>query len=128
MRSSATVILHGNLGSDATLKNVNGTSLCSFSVAVSIKSSKGDNTTWYRVDLWGKQAETLSAYLTKGKPVYVLGSLTQEEFTDRDGNKRSILQVRAIEVSMLDKRESSPNEQSAPIGNNAIGGGDDIPF
>ena len=128
MKSSAIVHIHGNLGANATLKNIGGTSLCSFSVAVSVKSSKGDNTTWYRVDLWGRQAETLSEYLTKGKPVYVFGNLTQEEFTDKDNNKRSVLQIKAMDVHLMDRRESTSSEPAAPVANNAIGRGDDIPF
>jgi single-strand DNA-binding protein len=127
MKSSAIVHIHGNLGANATLKNIGGTSLCSFSVAVSVKSSKGDNTTWYRVDLWGRQAETLNEYLTKGKPVYVFGNLTQEEFTDKDNNKRSVLQIRAMDVHLMDRREST-SEPSSHTVNNTIKEEDDIPF
>lgn len=128
MKSSAIVHIIGNLGADAVLKTVGGTSLSSFSIAVSTKTSKGDTTTWYRIDCWGKLGETLNQYLTKGKSVYVVGNLTQEDFTDRDGNKRSVLQVKANEITLLDRRESTSSEPAVPVANNAIRGEDDTPF
>lgn len=120
MQSSAIVHIIGNLGADAQLKTIAGTNVSSFSIAVSSKTSKGETTTWYRVDCWGNPGETLNQYLTKGKSVYVTGNLTQEEFTDRDGNKRTVLQVKANKITLLDKRESAGNETTR--------GADDIPF
>lgn len=127
MKSSAIVHIIGNLGADAQLKTIAGTNVSSFSIAVSNKTSKGETTTWYRIDCWGKLGETLNQYLTKGKSIYVVGNLTQEEFTDRDGNKRTVLQVKANEITLLDKRESAGNETTLAT-NNAMRGADDIPF
>lgn len=127
MQSSAIVHIIGNLGADAQLKTIAGTNVSSFSIAVSSKTSKGETTTWYRVDCWGKLGETLNQYLTRGKSVYVTGNLMQEEFTDKDGNKRTVLQVRASDIKLLDKRDSSGGE-TTPAMNNAMRGADDIPF
>ncbi len=52
-----------------------------------------DSTTWFRVTLWGRQAETASQYLTKGRPVYIEGRLRMEEWTDKDGRARNTLEV-----------------------------------
>ncbi len=83
------VILVGNLGRDPELRYTpQGTPVCSFSMATNErrKDKTGemqDQTTWFRVTLWGRQAETASQYLTKGRPVYIEGRLRVEEWTDR---------------------------------------------
>ena len=88
------VILVGNLGRDPELRYTpQGTPVCSFSMATNErrKDKTGemqDQTTWFRVTLWGRQAETASQYLTKGRPVYIEGRLRVEEWTDRDGKPR----------------------------------------
>ena len=79
------VILVGNLGRDPELRYTpQGTPVCSFSMATNErrKDKAGemqDQTTWFRVTLWGRQAETASQYLTKGRPVYIEGRLRVEE-------------------------------------------------
>ena len=60
-----------------------------------------DVTTWFRVTLWGKQAETASKYLTKGSPVYIEGRLRIEEWTDRDGQTRQSLEVNATDMQFI---------------------------
>jgi single-strand DNA-binding protein len=101
------IIIVGNLGRDPELRYTpQGTAVCSFSVATSEKKrDKGgdmqDVTTWFRVTLWGKQAETASKYLTKGKPVYLEGRLRIEEWTDRDGNNRQSLEVNATDMQFI---------------------------
>ena len=88
------VILVGNLGRDPELRYTpQGTPVCSFSMATNErrKDKTGemqDQTTWFKVTLWGRQAETASQYLTKGKSVYIEGRLRVEEWTDRDGKPR----------------------------------------
>jgi single-strand DNA-binding protein len=47
-----------------------------------------EKTEWHRVVLWGKSAESLSEYLTKGKQIYVEGRLQTRQWDDKDGNKR----------------------------------------
>src|SRR5438046_5605887 len=75
------VILVGNLGRDPELRYTpQGTPVCSFTMATNErrKDKTGemqDQTTWFRVTLWGRQAETASQYLTKGRPVYIEGRL-----------------------------------------------------
>ncbi|HKP47891.1 MAG TPA: single-stranded DNA-binding protein, partial [Pyrinomonadaceae bacterium] len=93
------VILVGNLGRDPELRYTpQGTPVCSFSMATNErrKDKTGemqDHTTWFRVTLWGRQAETASQYLSKGRPVYIEGRLRVEEWTDRDGKQRHTLEV-----------------------------------
>src|SRR3979409_1939587 len=135
------VILVGNLGRDPELRYTpQGTPVCSFSMATNErrKDKTGemqDQTTWFRVTLWGRQAETASQYLTKGRPVYIEGRLRVEEWTDRDGKPRHTLEVHGTDMQFIGggRGEEPPMERAA-----AAGGGtateqpeianDDIPF
>lgn len=137
------VILVGNLGRDPELRYTpQGTPVCSFSMATNErrKDKAGemqDQTTWFRVTLWGRQAETASQYLTKGRPVYIEGRLRVEEWTDRDGKARHTLEVHATDMQFIGggRGEQEPPMERAAT---ATGGGappeqtdisdDDIPF
>ena len=101
------IIIVGNLGRDPELRYTpQGTAVCNFSVATNEKKKdKGgemlDVTTWFRVTLWNKQAETASKYLTKGSPIYVEGRLRVEEWNDRDGKTRYTLEVHATDMQFI---------------------------
>ncbi len=101
------VILVGNLGRDPELRyTAQGTPVCSFSLATNerFKDRNGetqDRTTWFKVTLWGRQAETASQYLQKGRPVYIEGRLRLEEWTDRDGKARQTLEVHATDMHFI---------------------------
>ena len=96
-----------------------------------------ERTEWHNIDLWGKQAETLSEYLVKGKQVYVEGRLQTDEYTDKDGVKRKSTKVRCERVVLL-----GGGARGASTGRGAEGGpvassviehaepltDDDIPF
>jgi len=75
-----------------------------------------EQTTWFRVSAWGKLGETCAQYLRKGSSVYVEGSLTQREYTDREGAARTSLDVRASEMKMLDRRGDNANDGDAGSG------------
>lgn len=102
------IILIGNLGRDPELSYTpQGTAVCKFSVATNERrrdksGEQQDITTWFRVSAWGKQAENISRYLTKGRKVYIEGRLHVEEWTDRDGKPRQSLEVNASEVQFID--------------------------
>lgn len=150
MGSVNKVILVGNLGRDAELRYTpGGAAVANFSIATTEtwtdknSGQRQEHTEWHRVDVWGKQAETLQEYLLKGRQIYVEGSLRTRQWDDRDGNKRYSTDIRANRVVLLGRGDGSgrraegggdgrsqapaPSEQGAP------GGGpdlteDDIPF
>src|ERR1043165_155786 len=102
------IILVGNLGRDPELRYTpQGTPVCAFSVATNERrkdrttGENNDITTWLRVTLWGRQAETASQYLQRGRPVYIEGRLRVEEWTDRDGNKRHSLEVKDTDMQVI---------------------------
>jgi len=135
------VILVGNLGRDPELRYTpQGTPVCSFSMATNErrKDKSGemqDQTTWFRVTLWGRQAETASQYLTKGRPVYIEGRLRVEEWTDRDGKARHTLEVHGTDMQFIGggRGEEPPMERAAAAGGATTAeqldaADDDIPF
>jgi single-strand DNA-binding protein len=101
------ITIVGNLGRDPELRYTpQGNAVCNFSVATNEKrrdrnGEMQDVTTWFRITLWGKQAENASKYLTKGSPVYVEGRLKVEEWTDRDGKGRYTLEVNATDMQFI---------------------------
>jgi len=111
------IILVGNLGRDPELRYTpQGTPVCTFSLATNErrKDRNGemqDQTTWFRITLWNRQAETASQYLQKGRPVYIEGRLRVEEFTDRDGKQRHSLEVTATDMQFIGSRH---DEGGAP--------------
>jgi single-strand DNA-binding protein len=122
-----------------------GTPVCNFSVATTErkKDKSGeyqDVTTWFRVNLWRRQAEVANQYLSKGKLVYVEGRLSQTEYQDRDGNTRYSLEVQGTDIQFIGPRgeESASTAGTARENRTAPSSGpddapepitdDDIPF
>ena len=119
--------LVGNLGRDPELRYTpNGIPFANLNIAVSKRWTNADGqpqdkTTWFRVTTWEKQAENCSQYLTKGSKVMVVGELDDPStWTDKDGNQRAGLEVRARMVQFLDSRngaESGATGSQAPDDN-----------
>src|SRR5205823_369113 len=93
MGSVNKVILVGNLGRDAELRYTpGGAAVATLNMATTEvwndkAGQRQEKTEWHRVVLWGKSAESLSEYLTKGKQIYVEGRLQTRQWDDKDGNK-----------------------------------------
>jgi single-strand DNA-binding protein len=113
------IILVGNLGKDPEMRYTpQGTPVCNFSLATNErrKDKSGeaqDITTWFKVTLWGRQAEVAAQYLTKGQQVYIEGRLRLEEWTDRDGAKRTTLEVHATDLQFISAPSGDAREPSA---------------
>src|SRR5215211_1379589 len=107
MGSVNKVILGGKLGRDAELRYTpGGAAVATLNMATTeVWNDKGgqrqEKTEWHRVVLWGKQAESLSEYLTKGKQIYIEGRLQTRQWDDKDGNKRYTTEIKADRVTLL---------------------------
>jgi len=108
MASFNKIVIVGYLGRDPELRYTpQGMAVCNFSIATTEKRKEArtgeaqDITTWFKVTLWGRQAEVANQYLSKGRQVYIEGRLRQEEYTDRDGVRRTSLVVNATDVHFL---------------------------
>jgi len=124
------ITLVGNLGNDPEMRYTpSGAAVASFSLAVSkswndADGNKQQKTIWFRVSVWNKLAEICSQYLTKGKKVLVVGEVEEARaYTDKDGNPRASLEVRATQVRFLGQKGDD-----APVAQNGAQEGGDIPF
>ena len=117
MASFNKIMIVGYLGRDPELRyTTQGTAVCDFSIATTErrKDKSGDNqevTTWFRVSLFGRQAEIASQYLSKGRQVYVEGQLSQREWTDKEGAARTSLEVKGTDIHFLSPASESDQSQ-----------------
>jgi len=101
------VQLIGNLGNDPEIINLeSGKTLAKFSIATneSYKNAKGEKVTdtqWHNIVAWGKTAEIIEKYVTKGKEVAIEGKLTSRSYETKEGEKRYITEVVCNELLML---------------------------
>lgn len=147
------VILLGNLTRDPELRTTpKGTSVCQFGLAVNRVYRTGDSgqtqeeTTFIDLEAWGKQAEIISKYVTKGNPLFVEGRLKFDSWESKEGEKRSKLKVIVENMQLMGgrsggegnqsssssdsyapaQRSSSPSSQSTPAPSDDIE--EDVPF
>jgi single-strand DNA-binding protein len=107
MGSVNKVILVGNLGRDAEMRFTSGgTPVATVSMATTERftdreGQKKEDTQWHRIVIWGKTAESLHEYLTKGKQIYVEGRLQTREWQDKEGKTNKTTEVRADKIVLL---------------------------
>ena len=107
------VQLIGNLGNAPEVKNTeNGKKLAKFSIATNetyynAKGEKITETQWHNLIAWGKVAEIAEKYLTKGSEVAIEGKLMNNNYTDKDGNKRYSTEVQVHELLLLGSKASA---------------------
>ena len=139
--SYQTLIIVGRLGKDPKLKyTASGQAVTNFNVATDRQYSIGDGqtiheTTWFRITVWGRQAENCNAFLRKGQQVLVEGRLTPDEngnprtWSRQDGTPGASYEVTAATVRFLSPRNDeggdAPDEATTPA-NGPVP--DDIPF
>jgi single-strand DNA-binding protein len=109
MASFNKIVIVGYCGRDPEIRyTADGTAVCSLSVATTEKTKRNgevqDITTWFKLTVWGKLGEIANQYLSKGAQVYAEGRLSQQEYTDRDGNKRTSLEVKVSDIQFLDRK------------------------
>ena len=145
MRGVNKVTIIGNVGSDPEMKyTASGTAVANFSVATNESwtgkdGQKQERTEWHRIVAWARLAEICGQYLSKGKPVYIEGSLQTRKWEDKDGNTRYTTEINARDIQFLDsggreggqdgggRTENRPaNEPVVDIPDNEMD--DDIPF
>ena len=140
MASLNKVILIGNLGRDPEVRYTqNGAAVANFTLATNEvwtdkSGERQEKTEWHRIVVWGKQAEIVKEYLSKGKQVYVEGSLQTRQWDDREGHKRTTTEIKANRVLMLgrpgsgEQRTSQPAESREIVAEDQTPPEDDIPF
>lgn len=103
------VQLIGNLGNDPEIINLDsGKTLAKFNIATneSYTNANGEkitDTQWHNVIAWGKTAQIIEKYVSKGKEIAIDGKLTSRSYEDKAGNKRYITEIVCNELLMLGK-------------------------
>ncbi|MFQ5498494.1 MAG: single-stranded DNA-binding protein [Candidatus Zixiibacteriota bacterium] len=134
-------ILIGRLGKDPELKYTpSGRPVANFSLATNRSWSgqdgqKQESTTWHNIVAWGKQAEVIKEYLSKGREVYIEGRIDNRSYEDKEGNKKYISEVVVENFRFIGSRGDAPvNNQAAPAAASGAApasntsGDDDLPF
>ncbi len=109
MASLNKIMLIGNVGSDPEMRySPNGKAVTSFRMATNYRYAGSDGeqreeTEWFRVSVWGRQAESCNQFLSKGKRIYVEGRLRSSSWEGQDGQMRTSLEVSANRVIFLDR-------------------------
>lgn len=106
------VQLIGNLGSNPEIKTLDGgKKMAKFNIATneSYRNSNGEKVTetqWHNLVAWGKLAEIIEKYITKGSEVAVEGKLTYRTYNDKDGVKKYFTEIQVNELLMLGEKSS----------------------
>ena len=121
------ITIAGQLGKDSELRFLsNGDPVCSFSVAD--QQGKDKPTIWWNCSLFGKRAESLQQYLIKGQSVTVSGTISEREWTDKEGNKRKSMDVRVGDVALQGSKQSTPSKLAQSQSHASSAFDQDIPF
>lgn len=127
------ITVAGNIGKDAELRHTpSGDAVLQFSVADN--QGRDKQTLWWRCSLWGKRASALAEYVTRGQQVTVVGTVSEREWTDRDGMARKSMEVRVTEIALQGgRRDEQPRpaqrQESRPASaQQNVDPDDDIPF
>ncbi len=142
-------MLIGNLGRDPEIRyTTGGQAVANFTLATTEKytnkaGEKQEDTEWHRIVAWGRLAEICGEYLSKGRMVYIEGSIKTRSWEDKEGNTKYTTEIVARNMQMLggqggqggqggrSEAPSSPKEKvpaDFDIEDDSFGGDDDIPF
>lgn len=140
MLNKAQVI--GNLGADPKVSIINNgqTKVASFSVATTDRGyttqlgvQVPDKTEWHNIVCFGKLADVVDKFLKKGSKVFIEGKMRTRSYEDKSGVKRSVMEINADTIEMLDSKQQSQQPQVQPqpqaqYSSQGNGGNGDLPF
>ncbi len=113
------VILIGRLGKDPEIKYTpSGAPVAKFTLATDevFKDRAGEQqrrTEWHTIVAWNKLAEICGEYLTKGKQVYIEGSIRSHQWEDQSGSKRTAYEIVARQMTMLGSKADTERAAAA---------------
>lgn len=134
------VILIGRLGADPEVRYTpDGTMVVNFRIATdeTYKNKQGEKvskTEWHRIVVFGRLAEICGNYLGKGRLVFIEGKLQTRTWDDKDGNKRSLTEILASNMQMLESKGQGRGQDAVmdePMPAYGLGEpmpDDDVPF
>lgn len=108
------ITVAGQLGKDAEVRYMpNGDPVLGFSVADS--QGKEKPTIWWNCSLYGKRAESLAPYLTKGQAVTVTGNVLERQYTDKNGQDRKVQEIRVADVALQGGKREQAEQPRKPV-------------
>ena len=120
MSSLNKVMLIGRLGQDPEVRYTqSNTAVATLSLATSERYKDGngeqqERTEWHRVVAWGRLAEICQQYLKKGSLIFIEGPLQTRSWEDNQGQKRYTTEIKALQMTMLDRRGGDQQNQTLP--------------
>ncbi|MBD3332219.1 single-stranded DNA-binding protein [candidate division GN15 bacterium] len=136
-------ILIGRLGKDPEIRYTqSGKAVANFTIATNERWTGQDgqpqeSTTWHNIVVWGRQAEVIKEYMSKGRQIYLEGRISNRSYEDKEGNKRYVSEVVVQNFQFLGDRSDrqgapagreSGSQSSPPDVNGGGGDDDDLPF
>ena len=132
------IMIIGNVGSDPEMRYTpNGAAVTSFSVATNYRyttadGQQNDETQWFRVSAWNKQAETLNQYVVKGMKIFIEGRVSSNAWTDKEGQARATIEVNCTNFEFLSRenqnQSSGENFQAPNPDSQDIDNPEDLPW
>lgn len=111
---------------DPESRQAGSSSVCKFTVVENKKYKDKETATFLDCESWGKQGEVIQNHFSKGSRIYLVGELEQENWEDKEGQKRSKVKVKVSDFKFVDaaKKDVGGGEQ----GDNGGNGGNDVNF
>lgn len=121
------VTLVGRVVRDAEMRQAGETVVTNFSIAVSDGYGEKAKTSFFDIDVWGKQAEAITKYLVKGTTVGVFGKLVQQTYKTKENENRSVVKVTANNIQLLGSKKAETSETKSTKSEFNVAS-DDSPF
>lgn len=102
-----TITICGRLGQDGKLESVNGKPVLKLNVAADSKKKGEKITRWYSCNYWGGAAEAISSWTKKGREVVISGRFSTREYTGKDGQQKTSLEIDCNEVKLVGRSDES---------------------
>jgi single-strand DNA-binding protein len=132
------VFLLGRLGKDPEVKHLDhNRAVANFTLAtnevfIDKSGNKVEQTDWHHVEMWDALARNAEKVLRKGRTVFIEGKIKNETWTDKDGNKRSAVRIRALQFQVVSNGPNADgldhNEKNGIVMNEHIDASDPLPF
>jgi single-strand DNA-binding protein len=134
------VFLLGRLGKDPEIRYLdNNRAVANFTIAtnevfIDKSGNKVEQTDWHNIEMWDALARNAEKVLKKGRTVFIEGKIKNETWTDKDGNKRSAVRIRALQFQVVaspnsENPSNSDNRSTPPVDDAPMDlQADDLPF
>lgn len=108
----------GRLASDPERNEAGGSNVCVFTLVTNTTLKKKDgrkyeDSAFIKCEAWDTGGDTIAKYFRKGDPIFVEGRIKQDQWTDKEGNKRSTLKIRVDQFHFIPKNGGQVNRSES---------------